>query len=69
MYDPDEESEPPMLYMIEANKLRSIFHRFPLEKKIFVERAKERLEYFENFKAETLLKFMKGIIKNPTIIR
>ena len=34
-----------------------------------MERAKRRLEYFENFKAETLLKFMKGIVKNPRIIR
>ena len=69
MFDNDEEADVLMLYRLPAAKLRSIFERFPLERQIWMERAKRRLEYFENFKAETLLKFMKGIVKNPRIIR
>ena len=70
MYENDEEeTDMLMLYRLPAATLRKLFEKFPLERQNWMARAKRRLEFFENFKAETLLKFMKGIIKNPRIIR
>lgn len=69
MYDPDESREPLMLYKIDKVDILSIFSKYPLEKKIFMERAKKRMEFFDNYKSETLLSFMKGIVKNPSIVR
>lgn len=69
MYDPDETHEPLMLYKIDKADILAIFEKYPLERSIFMERAKKRMEFFDNYKSETLLSFMKGIVKNPTVVR
>lgn len=69
MYDPDESREPLMLYKIDKVDVLSIFEKYPLERSIFMDRAKKRMEFFDNYKSETLLSFMKGIVKNPSVVR
>lgn len=46
-----------------------ICDNYPLAKSILTERAAKRAELFENYKSIILLKYMKVIVKNPSILK
>lgn len=70
LYDPNYgDAKPLSLFKIKANTFMELLEKYPLEKEIWTERAKKREDFFRSYKALTLLKMMRNILKNPTIIR
>ena len=70
LYDPNYgEAKPLYLFRIPAKTFMSLLDRYPLEKENWIERAKKRQDFFQSYKALTLLKTMKSVVKNPAVIR
>lgn len=69
-YDPNLAIKKPLsLFRVEANIFRGLLDKYPLEKDIWTERAKKREEFFSSYKTLALVKMMKSIVKNPSLIR
>lgn len=68
-YDPNIKEKPLLMFRIERDIFKRIIDKYPLEKDLFQERAKKKDEYFNSYKALSLLKIMKSVVKNPDIIK
>lgn len=67
-YNPHQE-KPLQMLKLSAEQFLNICKKYPVEHEIWVERAKKRSEFINNYKILNLLKFMKSIIKNPKLIK
>lgn len=70
MYNPFKHTSIPLMtFQIEREKFNNIINDYPFDKELWLKRAKRRLELFESYKALTLLKIMKRILKDFKIIK
>ena len=67
-YDPYQ-TRPLQMLRITSEMFVKILNKYPLEREIWIERAKKRKEMLDSFKNITLLKFMKSIIKKPDLVK
>lgn len=69
MFNPFQtEKKPLMTFRVEKKLFLEIIKEFPYEHENWIERAKNRLVLFENYKSLSLLKMMKTILKDVNII-
>ena len=70
LYDPNYgDAKPLSLFKVDCDTFREILDKFPLEKENWMTRARQRKGYFQSYKSITLLKMMKTIVKDTTIVR
>lgn len=53
---------------VDEQEFLKICHKHPVAYEALFERAHKRREMFENYKTVTLLKFMKCIKKDPSVV-
>ena len=57
-----------IMLALDVKDFLSICQKYPVAHEIMFERAHKRRELFENYKTVTLLKFMKCIRKDPSVV-
>jgi len=59
--------KPILMFSLSASMFMDICNQYPVVRDMLIERAKKRKEMFDNFKSVVLIKYMRTILKNPSI--